>query len=67
VTTDEGFMEMYVVELEEGVWLAPWRGDPGRTLVKKEARLFGSRHGARVALGFARRYRTFAKAKIVKV
>lgn len=63
----EGFMEMYIVEIEEGVWLAPWRGDPGRTSIKKEAKLFGSHHGARVALGFARRYRPFAKAKIVKI
>lgn len=57
---------MYRVEIEEGVWLATWRGDPGRTLVRDSARLFGSRHGARVALGFARRFSPFLSAKIEK-
>lgn len=57
---------MYIVELEEGVWLATWQGDPGRTLVKESARQFGSRHGARVALGSARRYSPFPHAKTEK-
>ena len=30
--------ETWIVELEEGCWLAPWLGDPGRTTMKKSAR-----------------------------
>ena len=43
----------YIVEIQPGCWLAPWKGDPGRTLVESSARRFGSRHGAAVALGIA--------------
>jgi len=54
----------YLVELEEDVWLAPWSGDPGRTTVKHCAKRFPTRHGARVALGWARKHRPFENAKI---
>lgn len=57
---------MYIVRLDDECWLAPWRGDPGRTLVEASARTFASRHGARVALGFARRYSPFPAAIVVK-
>jgi hypothetical protein len=57
---------MYVVELENNCWLAPWSGDPGRTIVSQNARVFGSRHGARVALGFARKHRPFPNARVLK-
>lgn len=56
--------EGWTVELEAGVWLAPWKGDPGRTLVGDSAKGFGTRHGARAALGQARRHRPFARAEI---
>jgi len=44
---------MYIVEIDDGVWLAPWVGDPGRTLVKESARKYSTLHGAKTALGIA--------------
>jgi len=44
---------MYIVEIDDGVWLAPWSGDPGRTLVKESARQYKTLHGAKIALGMA--------------
>lgn len=60
-------MRKFVVQLELGVWLAPWSGDPGRTLALDEARLFQIEGEARRALVATRRYRPFAGAKIVPV
>jgi len=53
-----------VVELEPGCWIAPWSGDPGRTTVKRKARVYKSWRGARIALGLARKYRPFKNAAI---
>ncbi len=53
---------MWIVELEEGVWIAPWSGDPGRTLVQDNAQKFRNERGARQALRYARQYRPFADA-----
>lgn len=58
-----------IVELEEGCWLAPWRGDPGRTLVRESAKRFKSARAARAALA---RHRAFgfvipAAARVVEV
>jgi len=44
---------MYIVEIDEGVWLAPWKGDPGRTLVKENAKKYPTQLGARIAAGKA--------------
>jgi len=55
---------MYIVELDEGVWIADWEGDPGRTLIKDNAKKFGSRGKAKEALTKARLYRKFVMAKI---
>lgn len=54
----------YVVELEEGCWLAEGEGDPCRTLVRGTAWVFRSLAAAKVALKMARRYRPFANAQI---
>lgn len=40
----------YVVELEKGVWLAPFDGDPGRTLDIKNAKTFEYKMKAQKAL-----------------
>ena len=32
----------YVVELQPGCWIAPWKGDPGRTEVLSSAKLFST-------------------------
>ena len=58
-------MIRYIVELEPGVWLAPWDGDPGRTLKRKNAQEFGKK-GAVVALDNARKHRSFNNAKVVR-
>jgi hypothetical protein len=56
---------MYIVELEEGVWMAPWPSDPGRTCKKENARKFDYYQVAVIALDIARKYRPFVNAKIV--
>lgn len=55
---------MPIVELEKGVWLAPWEGDPGRTLNKMTAKHFKTRKAAEFALVGARNYRPFVNAQI---
>ena len=57
----------YIVQLEPGVWLAPWRGDPGRTLVQSSALTFPTRAGAALAIQCARDFRPLLTAKIVEV
>jgi len=52
------------VELEPGVWIADWEGDPGRTLLKTNAKKFKTREEAERALAEAREYRPFLKAVI---
>lgn len=61
---------MYIVELEEGVWIAPWEGDPGRTLVKDNAKLFKTETGASRALTAARKIKHrngFPEARILSL
>jgi hypothetical protein len=41
---------LWVVQLYDGVWIAPWSGDPGRTTKKENAKRFGALHGARVRI-----------------
>ena len=60
-------MAKYIVELEKGVWIAGWRGDPGRTLDISHAKRFWQKRLAENALKRARRYRPFLDAKIIEV
>lgn len=55
----------YLVELEPGVWLAPWSGDPGRTLIRDAAIAAGNRAEAARWLARARTFRPFLDAVIV--
>lgn len=55
----------YIVELEPGVWVAPWSGDPGRTCVRTSARIFVGRISALAAIERAREYRPFPNARLV--
>lgn len=55
---------MPIVELEKGVWLAAWTGDPGRTLDIRSAKNFKTYKAAEFALMGARNYRPFANAVI---
>lgn len=57
----------FVVEISKDCWLAAVDGDPGRTLVREHARRYRTRHGARTALGMARRWRPLPNAKIYEV
>lgn len=59
--------QRYIVELEPGVWLAPWKGDPGRTLVESSARRYPNHRAAETALSFARSLRPFPSARILPV
>tara|TARA_R110000868_G_scaffold129642_2_gene338720 strand:+ start:1571 stop:1759 length:189 start_codon:yes stop_codon:yes gene_type:complete len=60
-------MTEFIVQLEAGVWLAPWSGDPGRTLVEASAKRFDSFGAANTALGKARRFRPFVFAEVKEV
>ena len=55
---------MFIVELQKDCWIAPWDGDPGRTIVRKNAKVFPNRMEADFALVCARQFRPFKKAKI---
>jgi len=55
---------MYIVEIEPGVWLATWQGDPGRTLVENSAKKYPSARSAFSAIARACMYRNFDKAVI---
>lgn len=57
----------YILELEPGVFKAPWQGDPGRTLVSASAQRFATIHGARCALGHARKFRPFLYPAFIRV
>lgn len=58
---------MYIVKLEEKCWLAPIKGDPGRTVVEKHAQRFKTKPAAKRALKKAQTYRPFKYAEIIKV
>ncbi len=60
-------MKRLIVELEPGVWLAPWKGDPGRTTVIHSAKQFHSLTWAARSLAAARRYSPFRDARVVEV
>lgn len=57
-------MMRYTVQLEPGVWIAPWDGDPGRTLLHVNAKRFRSRLSAMRALRIAKQHRPFAAARV---
>ena len=48
---------MFIVELESKCWIASWDGDPGRTIVKENAKKFKTKGQAKLALEVCRTYR----------
>ena len=58
---------MFIVKLQSDpdLWLAPWDGDPGRTLLESSAATFKSWQKAHTALYKARRYSDFQHAEII--
>ena len=63
-------MNRYIVELHYGCWLAPWNGDPGRTLVICHAQQFCCEMSASKALQKAKKqnpHRDFSDAKVIEI
>ena len=59
---------MYVVELQEGCWLADVTGDPGRTVLIENAQKFKHKSNAEKALQKAKKdnpFRQFTTAEVV--
>lgn len=57
----------WIVELQHDCWLAPWCGDPGRTLVLGSAKQYSSAHAAKCALSRAKRVfpaRDYSQARV---
>lgn len=54
----------WIVELEPGVFLAPWSGDPGRTTEARNAQVYESHPRARKALIAAQKLRPFEQARV---
>lgn len=61
--------QKFIVELEKGVWIADCTGDPGRTLVKENAKKFTGEILANAALDKARQFpgRHFLNANILPI
>jgi len=58
---------MYIIELEKGIWLAPWEGDPGRTLKKENARRFRTKKEANRMLIMALLMRQFKGSRVINL
>lgn len=57
----------YIIELEPGIYKAPWVGDPGRTTRQGLALRYVSKRGAQIGLGLARLHQPFSNARIHEV
>lgn len=57
----------YIVELEKDVFLAPWEGEPGRTLIRKNASVFFDKDDAARALLSALNHRSFDDPRVIAV
>lgn len=57
----------YIIELEEGVYLADGIGDPARTTVKGNARKFSSSVSAYRSLKKALAQRNFKNPRVIKL
>jgi hypothetical protein len=58
---------MFFVQLEDGVFMAGWDGDPGRTLDFNVAKEYATIAEAIDAIKRARQYRPFPNARIIHV
>jgi len=61
---------MYLIELENGVWVADWAGDPGRTLKIENATTFLNKKTAEKRLRLIKKTytnRKFDNAKIIDI
>lgn len=60
-------MRKYIVQLEGNLYLAPWEGDPGRTLKYDSAMVFKNKKQAKKELIKARKFRKFENAEIIEI
>lgn len=65
-------MKEYIVGIEVvngnvTEWLAPWKGDPGRTCIEKSAKRYDSVSSATFGLAHARKYHDFPNAEIREI
>ena len=58
---------MYIVQLEKGVYIAPWEGDPGRTVIKQHAKQFKTEKEGIQALIEAKKYRPFLQGMVISL
>lgn len=56
---------MYIAELETGVYIAPWDGSPGVTLLKNNAKVFKKKSTAWIYIEKAQKYRPFINAQVI--
>jgi hypothetical protein len=56
-----------ILELEEGVYFAEGEGDPPRTTVKENAKVFSSTRDWDAALHQAREYRMFMQSSLINL
>lgn len=57
----------FIVQLTHRSWLAPWKGDPGRTLKIESAKKFDTYKKALSALNWALEQRDYRDAKIISM
>ena len=61
-------MSYYIIQLEKGVFLADWEGDPGRTLKREIAKRFPSDQSAITSLNNLKKdYSKFKNAEVVLI
>lgn len=61
---------MYIVKLWDKCWIAPWSGDPGRTVVEENAKRYESEKSAIGAARQVLRYkksRAYMKPTVIKI
>jgi hypothetical protein len=64
-------MKKYIIELSKKLWIAPWDGDPGRTVIKRNAKIFDCKTSAEKELDdIQKSYKglnRFNDAKVIKI
>ena len=53
----------WIAQISEGCWLAPWGGDPGRTIMRDNATRYKTAGAAKAALTRARKRFGFRNIK----
>ena len=56
---------MYRLRIGAECWIAPWDGDPGRTLIKESAKTYETLRGANIAKTYYEKRYQWRKLKII--